>query len=251
MTTPILMYHSIGETVPRGFQRWVVRPAQFRAQVRGLVEAGYAALTVRALVAARTARQMSISASTREVVLTFDDGYADFLSHAAPVLRDYGMTATLFACPGLLGRAFNELPVLDWGAIAEAHATGFEIGAHSMSHQALDRLSPARALADVLDCKRMLEDRLGAPVTSFAYPFGFFTETTRQAVIAAGYTAACAVGYAFSPDDDDVFSLRRMIIRESDTCVDRLRPEAWLYRARSRSLALTRRLLTKVNGYAV
>jgi hypothetical protein len=37
MTTPILMYHSIGETVPRSFQRWVVRPAQFRAQVRGLV----------------------------------------------------------------------------------------------------------------------------------------------------------------------------------------------------------------------
>lgn len=199
---------------------------------------------MRALVAARTTRRMSISASTREVVLTFDDGYADFLSHAAPVLRDYGMTATLFVCPGLLGRALNELPVLDSGAIAEAHATGFEIGAHSMSHQALDRLSPARALADVLDCKRMLEDRLGAPVTSFAYPFGFFTETTRQVVITAGYTAACAVGYAFSPDDDDVFSLRRMIIRESDTCVDCLRPEALLYRARSRGWVLTRRILT-------
>ena len=71
------MYHSIGETVPRGFRRWVVRPAQFRVQVRGLVEAGYAALTVRALVATRTARLMSISASTREVVLTFDDGYAE------------------------------------------------------------------------------------------------------------------------------------------------------------------------------
>jgi glycosyltransferase involved in cell wall biosynthesis len=44
MTPPILMYRSIGETVPRGFQRWVVRPAQLRAQVRGLAEAGYATL---------------------------------------------------------------------------------------------------------------------------------------------------------------------------------------------------------------
>jgi hypothetical protein len=42
MTTPILMYHSIGETVPRGFQRRVVRPARLRAQVRGLDEAGHA-----------------------------------------------------------------------------------------------------------------------------------------------------------------------------------------------------------------
>ena len=103
MTTPILMYHSIGETVPPGFQRWVVRPARLRAQVRGLVEAGYSTLTVRALVAARAARRMSLSASAREAVLTFDDGYADFLSHAAPVLRDHGMTATVFLCPGLLG----------------------------------------------------------------------------------------------------------------------------------------------------
>jgi hypothetical protein len=77
MTTPILMYHSIGETVPRGFQRWVVRPARSRAQVRGLAEAGNATLTVRALVAAGAARQESLSASTREAVLTFNDGYAE------------------------------------------------------------------------------------------------------------------------------------------------------------------------------
>lgn len=77
MTTPILMYRSIGETVPRGFQRWLVRPARLRAQVRGLAEAGYATLTVRALVAASAARQNSLSASTREAVLTFDDGYAE------------------------------------------------------------------------------------------------------------------------------------------------------------------------------
>jgi peptidoglycan/xylan/chitin deacetylase (PgdA/CDA1 family) len=76
MMTPILMYHSIGETLPRGFQRRVVRPARLRAQVRGLAEAGYATPTVRALLAARAARQESLSASTREAVLTFDDGYA-------------------------------------------------------------------------------------------------------------------------------------------------------------------------------
>ena len=77
MTTPILMYRSIGETVPRGFQRWMARPARVPAQVRGLHEAGHAPLIVRALGAARAARQKSLSASTREAVLTFDDGYAE------------------------------------------------------------------------------------------------------------------------------------------------------------------------------
>jgi hypothetical protein len=77
MTTPIQMYRSIGETVPRGFQRWMARPARLPAQVRGLDEAGHATLIVRALGAARAARQKSLSASTREAVLTFDDGYAE------------------------------------------------------------------------------------------------------------------------------------------------------------------------------
>ncbi len=37
------------------------------------------------------------------VGLTFDDGYADFLHEALPVLRSHGCTATVFVLPGRPG----------------------------------------------------------------------------------------------------------------------------------------------------
>lgn len=66
MTTPILMYRSIGETVPRGLQCWMVRPAWLRAQVRGLAEASYATFTVRARWWSHARRAKSHSPPARE-----------------------------------------------------------------------------------------------------------------------------------------------------------------------------------------
>ena len=183
------------------------------------------------------------------MALTFDDGFADFARCALPMLREFGMTATLYVVTGVLGGTFRGLPVLDWGALAAVREAGIEIGAHTVSHPALDRLSPDRAFAEVRDCKRLLEDRLRTAVTSFAYPFGFYTSLTRRAVIAAGYEAACAVGYAFSRDDDDPFALRRMIATERETRLDRLPLRALPWRARSCAWAWARRSLTKVAGY--
>jgi hypothetical protein len=63
MTTPILMYRSIDETVPRGFRRRVVRPARLPAQARGLAEAGHAATV-------EFARQWAIAKAMRRVRMT-------------------------------------------------------------------------------------------------------------------------------------------------------------------------------------
>ena len=245
MTTPILMYHSVGERVPPGFAPWVVHPHRFRHQMSYLAGAGYETLTVRDLVRRRRAG----GSPRRAVALTFDDGFADFLHNAVPILHAFNMTATLFVTTGFLGGTFRGLPVLDWGELAAIRDGGIEIGSHTVSHTALDRLAPARVLAELQGSKLLLEDRLGVAVDSFAYPFGFQTSETRQAVIAAGYAAACAVGYAFSRHDDDPFALRRMFVSQHDTRLNRLPPRARLYRARSRGWAWMRRSLTQVVGY--
>ena len=68
-------------------------------------------------------------------------------------------------------------------------------------------------------CKHILEDRLGRQVTSFAYPFGYYTKTTQGLVRRAGYTSACAVKYALSSVVTDPFALARLMIR-ADTDVN-------------------------------
>jgi peptidoglycan/xylan/chitin deacetylase (PgdA/CDA1 family) len=246
MQTPILTYHSIGERVPPHFRPWVVHPRRFRDHLRSLAEVGLQTLTVSDLVRRRVAGLNT----DRAVVLTFDDGFADFLRNAMPIMQEFGMTGTLYVITGMLGGAFRSLPVLDWRDLADIRDSGIEIGAHTVSHPALDRLAPAQARDEVSGCKKQLEDRLGVAVGSFAYPFGFYTRETRKAVIDAGYTSACAVGYRFSPADDDPFALRRVIVGERYRQLDRLPPVAAYCRLRSSGFALLRRTLTRWVGYA-
>lgn len=58
----------------------------------------------------------------------------------------------------------------------------------------------------------MLQQLLGRPIDSFAYPHGYYDRTVRQLVVDAGYTSAAAVKNALSPPDDDVFALSRVTV---------------------------------------
>ncbi len=105
----------------------------------------------------------------RPVVLTFDDGYADFHSQAMPLLDRYDFTATLFVTTGWVRDAKGSPdrpppgPMLSWTQIEEALSAGIEIAAHSHTHPQLDQLSPARLRHELATGKSVLEDRLGIP----------------------------------------------------------------------------------------
>jgi peptidoglycan/xylan/chitin deacetylase (PgdA/CDA1 family) len=91
------------------------------------------------------------------------------------------------------GEGEGDRPVLSWAALAEVAASGIEIGAHSHTHPAMDRLSASELADQATRPKAELEDRLGTPVTSFAYPYGRYDRRVRDAVAAAGYRAACTM----------------------------------------------------------
>ncbi len=78
----------------------------------------------------------------------------------------------------------------DWPTIEAAHRTGFTIGSHTRTHVWLAHETPERGLAELVESKRMLEDRLGAPVQHFAYPGGQFTPDVVEQVARAGYRYA-------------------------------------------------------------
>jgi peptidoglycan/xylan/chitin deacetylase (PgdA/CDA1 family) len=164
----VLCYHSISEAN----DPWCVPPGEFAWQVRWL---------------ARWFRPGTVT-------LTFDDGYADF-ADAWPPVRSYGLPAVVFAVSGALGgladwEGANGLPLLSRGALRDLACQGVEVGAHSVTHARLSRLDAGRAREEMARSKAALEAVLGAPVHSFAYPYGEATPALARMADELGFARA-------------------------------------------------------------
>src|SRR5207244_1081525 len=129
----------------------------FARQMRGLAEAGWRTLTL-ADFATRVRR--GVVASCNEFLLTFDDGYASLAQHAYPVLAELGFTATTFLITDHVGATntwdmrytWRRLPHLDWRAVDQWRARGFDFASHTASHARLTWLDDARAAAGRARC---------------------------------------------------------------------------------------------------
>ena len=88
--------------------------------------------------------------------------------------------------------------MLTWSQVKEAAAHGVELAGHSHSHPQLDQIGDAALREELSRNKALLEDELGKPVTTMAYPYGYSNARVRRAVAAAGYEAACAVDNALA-----------------------------------------------------
>ena len=215
---PILMYHSVSDRANQRYRTWNVPPTLFAQQLAYLQDEGYTPITVTQLATAIADRRARLP--ERPVALTFDDGLADFLTGALPILAAQQFTATLYVTTGYIGgtsrwlapEGEGERPMLTWAQLRDIVAEGIECGGHSHTHVALDLLAPAAARDEIVRCKTLLEDQLGRPVDTFAYPFGYFSLPVRRMVRAAGYSSACAILYGPSATTDDPFALARQII---------------------------------------
>jgi peptidoglycan/xylan/chitin deacetylase (PgdA/CDA1 family) len=140
--------------------------------------------------------------------LTFDDGFVDNLETLAPLLADEQAPATVFVPTGWLGQAHPYAPqtrVMTAEEVRALRGRGVEIGAHTHSHPDLTSLDGDAALEDLRRGKRELEELLGEPVETLAYPFGLADAGTREAARAAGFAAACRTcGEGNSSDPLDI-----------------------------------------------
>lgn len=260
---PILMYHSISDQAAPGFRRFTVTPRAFAEQMDYLAEHGNRPVTVTQL--AEAIRGAGEPLPAHPVVLTFDDGFADFHSQALPVLKSNVFTATLYVCTAFVGDTGRWLrregeanrPVLTWEQLGDIAACGIEIGAHGHTHRALDRIPASQALDEIVRPREILGQRLACRISSFAYPFGYYSREVRQFVVWAGYSSACAVRYDMSSTRDDPFALARLIVtRNTDMSgFARLLEGGWMpgmvvRRAGSRLRGLARRALLG-DGYRV
>ena len=137
--------------------------------------------------------------------LSIDDGFENIATVAHPVLKDLGIPYSLMVCPAFVGadpegldafrrnaRYARPLRLAGWDQLRRLAADGVEIGAHTLTHRELSTLSGDELAQEVAAPKRIIEERLGKPCTSFAWPFGRRSAMSEEALrIArgAGYRA--------------------------------------------------------------
>jgi peptidoglycan/xylan/chitin deacetylase (PgdA/CDA1 family) len=214
----ILMYHRVNNL--ERYDQLAVTPKRFEEQMATLVR------HCRILSLAQALRELEAGGPrTSAVVLTFDDGYRDNLVHALPVLKRYGLPATVFVTSRFADGTLRHPrypeesgPLhLDWKDIAAMTAeSSITFGSHTETHPFLSRLDQMSAAREISDSRREISQRLGKEVEFFCYPSGDFTKRECALVASAGYRAAVSVRPGVNRNFDERFALRRTEITDRD-----------------------------------
>ncbi len=207
---PILTFHALEDRT----SVIAIPPRVFHQGLARLHASGYR--TVSLLEAADCVRR-KIRFPARALVLTFDDGYESVYGEAFPVLQRYGMTATVFLTVGNRGRetpterlpSLNGRPMLSWREILAMQREGIEFGAHTLTHPDLTRLSPGRLAEEVCGSKTILEEALGVPVSTFAYPYGRYDRRSRE-LVREHFECACSDELGFLTAESPLDALERV-----------------------------------------
>lgn len=207
---PILTFHAIDH------ERSVVSfsPRVFRRGIAKLHEHGYRALS---LIEAVDSLASGQALPGRTFVITFDDGYRSVYEEALPVLRDFGMSATIFLTVGETRAAASDgrLPsfggrsMLSWREIREMARMGMSFGAHTLTHPDLTLLPLERIKVEIGASKSIIEDALGAPIACFAYPYGRYDQRSRE-IARKHFALACSDSLGLTTKDSDRYALERI-----------------------------------------
>jgi len=223
------MYHSISDSSEEGkhpYYRTVTSPRVFAEHMEYLHENGYA--TVTPSQAAGQLADGGALASPKVAVITFDDAFADFRSEAFPILQQYGFTATVYIPTAFVNEtraSFKAKPCMTWVEIRELQSSGISFGSHTVNHPQLHELEERAVKNEVEVSKQVIEQKLGLPVESFAYPFAFpdadskFKKSLHEILSRAGYRNGVCTSIGTVRPGDDPFFMRRLPINGCDDAV--------------------------------
>lgn len=214
LDVPILMYHRVGRlpTVADPYADLTVRPRAFREQMEWLARHGFHAITEQQLFDALEWGRPALP--PRPVLVTFDDGYADVLWNAEPVLHRLHMPATAFVVTDRVGG--RDPSFLTWPDLRDLERDGFAIGSHTVHHFDLTTLSRAEAWSELTRSREALRSSLGSPIYWFSYPAGAENRAVIRLVRRAGYLLAVTTRRGFLQSAREPFLLHRDEIRRGE-----------------------------------
>jgi peptidoglycan/xylan/chitin deacetylase (PgdA/CDA1 family) len=229
-------------TIARASSDMAVSEVRLRAQLTGLLEAGYRCLDLPEALHVLTSQKPLPQPA---FCLTFDDGYRSVYESGMQILEDLNLTATLFVTVNFLegrvqppwhsrdGALLREYAVnathfqpLEWRQVREMIAgKRMRLGSHSLNHFMVGNLREADVRAEIRESKEILENRLGIEVPYFAYPYGVrpygaYTERSEALIREAGYRCSCTSRISRAAIGKGAWLLPRLSLVESDTALD-------------------------------
>lgn len=225
----VLVYHSIKDALrSEDPLRITVSPRLFERHIRYLILSGYKIVSVNSMLDYVTGKR---DITGREVVLTFDDGFADTFDVAVNVLEKNKVTATYFFITDYIDKAgmFPESDnehlygsLVTWDDVSKLVSMNMSVGSHTLSHINLGSISDDknRLREEIRTSKTRLEERLNTPVKYFAYPFGSkksYNSVIEEIVRESGYEAAFTNILGSNKKGDNLFKLKRTRIDWNDT----------------------------------
>lgn len=210
----ILYYHRVSP----GRDQLAVSPDRFRHQLDLIADSGLSVLDLTSL------QEPELAPNATGVVITFDDGYRDFLDHALPALEDRGWSATVFIVPGAAD-GYVQFPwyparqeVLSWDEMRAVERGGLiRFEPHTLTHPDLTALDATEAWREIYGSKEAVEQAFGRPARSFCYPGGFFGPREAELAAKAGFEIAVGCEYGVNRPPFDAYALRRILVDRYDT----------------------------------
>lgn len=194
MNIPILCYHNFNPTVPGSMN---LTPERLESQIKYLKDNGFTIVPLKEVVEYLQGQRASLPA--KAVVITADDGWQSAYTYLYPIVKKYHIPVTLFIYPQTISEGKH---AMTWNELKELQQTGlFDIQGHTYGHpnfkQEKKRLSPAAyeklVKVQLVDSKKILENKLGKQITLLAWPFGIYDPYLELKAKEAGYTMAFSI----------------------------------------------------------
>ncbi|HXH05236.1 MAG TPA: polysaccharide deacetylase family protein [Vicinamibacterales bacterium] len=216
----VLVYHQVGPSANDGS---TVAADRFRDQMEYL-KAHHEIVPL-----AEGVRRLRLPNRRRLVAVTFDDGYLDNATVAAPILQELGIPAAFFVATDMIGgrRPFPHdvrsgrglQPHMSWDDLRRLQDAGHTVGSHTCSHVDLGTVSPADAERELAESSERIARELGERPRLFAYPYGRRRNMPEAVVrLAARYYDICCSAYGgHNIPPGDPRNVRRIVISSGVT----------------------------------
>lgn len=206
---PILIYHSVrpARKETKEQDMFDITPELFEKELQYIRDNGFTTIRMDDLTEAIKGNK---ELPKKPIAINFDDGWKNQYQYAYPLLQKYGMIATFYIYTNPI--AHNKPHFISWEMVKEMDKAGHEIGNHSWTHPYLTKITDPKLLdKEVIWSKEVIEEKLGHPIKSIAYPFGYYNARVIAETEKAGFTNGRGVFSGVWNDEAHVYEIRGKI----------------------------------------